>query len=210
MTTTAKIGAALASPTFGTTGTAKMTWTPTATTYTGGASGAGAVAFVTKVSVFLWGSAADKTADEPYKTMNTWYTTNKAAIDAASLASSTQVASWALYMDISLNVKSNELWPLGATSAAPSASTTTVTAVTATTIPNGTVHAAVGHWGDSFTIGLHNETTKSQTPALRWGTRTTDAGVAGSTDGVATNDNWMSFAWTVPTAIKSWTSITAE
>jgi hypothetical protein len=109
MSTTTLIGAALAAPNFGTTGVSRVSWVPTSgTNWTGKSTDH---AFVSKAEFFTWGSAADKTGEDPYKTMNTWYTTNKAAIDSASLASSTQVASWALYVDLTLQIASTSMLP---------------------------------------------------------------------------------------------------
>jgi len=155
MTTTAKIGASLASPTFSTT-TAKVTWTPSATNWTGYAPSTKAP-WINKVAVYLWGSAADKTGEDPYKTMNTWYTTNKAAIDAAGLASTTQVSSWALYIDVETTVAGTAfMLPLNYDSSSPvkcevTHSTPNTVVTGSTTYPNAQVK---GSWGDAFAIGL--------------------------------------------------------
>ena len=96
---------------FGTTGTAKFTWTPTAGTNWSDSTATTnpAVAFVDKVQFYLWGAQADKTTEEPYKTMNTWYTTNKAAIDQQALNSKLQVGAWAIYIDLQRNIKDDNM-----------------------------------------------------------------------------------------------------
>jgi len=152
MTTTAKIGASLASPTFSTT-TAKVTWTPSATNWTGYAPSTKAP-WINKVAVYLWGSAADKTGEDPYKTMNTWYTTNKAAIDSAGLASTTQVSSWALYIDVETSVASTTLvLPPNEDTTNKKCDTSTNTAVAAAKTTGYTAQSK-GAWGDAFAIGL--------------------------------------------------------
>jgi len=210
-TTTSLIGAALASPSFGTTATAKATWTPAANTWTSGPSSTTNIAYVSKVAIYLWGSAADKTAEDPYKTMNTWYTTNKAAIDTASLAASTQVASWALYMDLTLNVKSTELLaPPQLKLAIPTAgNTASLNTSTSTGFhADSTIFPAIGTWGDNFTMAITNKTTTAKTPALRWGTRVTTLGTV-SVAGTAVNGLWYSFAWGSAPTIASYATMTA-
>jgi myosin-crossreactive antigen len=93
--------------------------------------------------------------------MNTWYTTNKAAIDSASLAASTQVGPWALWMDMQLAVRSASMHGEPCYSADYTAATTT--AVTCTTnntnvlkyIENlASLCSVIGDFGDSFAIGI--------------------------------------------------------
>jgi len=69
-----------------------------------------AAGFLEKVEVMLAGAKADAST-EPYKTMNTWYSTNKAAIDAANLAGAVQVASWAIVVKVTTS--KNELFATG-------------------------------------------------------------------------------------------------
>jgi len=87
--------------------------------------------------------------------MNTWYTTNKAAIDSASLAASTQVASWAMYIDIATVLSSTTLNgpPIVLTSdskceADDSATNNDSTAVPAAAVTSG----AVGSFGDVWVL----------------------------------------------------------
>lgn len=174
MTSTTLIGATLASPTF-TTSTAKVTWTPTATSFYKALATATDNPMVAKIEIFLWGSAADKTADEPYKTMNTWYTTNKAAIDSQSLASTTQVSSWALHMKIATNVASTVLQPATVITKATGVGTTTqgtpeTDCVTSYCPPAGT-------YGDAFMIWMKNKTTSAAPTALVWGNIVTTGAV---------------------------------
>lgn len=213
-TATSLIGAALASPSFGTTATAKLTWTPAANTWTSGPASATNVPYVSKVAIYLWGSAADKTAEDPYKTMNTWYTTNKAAIDTAALAASTQVASWAMYVDLTLNCKSTDLHApaqlvaaITATAGDTKGSTATSTTTGFSTGTVNTVFPAVGDWGNNFVMAITNATTTAKTPALRWGTRVSSLGTATASGTAAVN--WYSFAWGTAPTIVSYASLSA-
>jgi len=191
-----------------------MSWTPSTTNWTGGAL-TSTIPFISKVEAFTWGSAADKNGEDPYKTMNSWYTTNKAAIDSASLASSTQVAAWALYLDLTLNIASTAMMPPPSMSGARTAADETCNVTTNTVITGTdttyTTNAAVGDWGDNFAIGVVNATSKARTPLIRWGNQVSTA--ATSASGAATNGVagtvWKQYTWTDNATITDFSTLTA-
>jgi hypothetical protein len=134
--------------------------------------------------------------------MNTWYTTNKAAIDAASLASETQVGPWGLYMDLQLNIASTGLWPPATLS---SATDCTVRNASNLVVPeNGASYAtgdpAAGARGDSWGIGLVNSTTSAKSPFLMWYNEVVTKSTGAGNNGTAAV-YWNSFAWTPQTVI---------
>lgn len=154
------------------------------------------------MKVFLWGSAADKTGEDPYKTMNTWFTTNKAAIDAASLASAAQVGPWGLYIDLQRNIADTNLRAEAPAAATPIAAATVCyvnTSVLQTFNASALYFPAVGGFGSSFGIGIQNKTTTAKTPFLMWGARTTTLTTV-SVSGAAAIV-WDSYAWTPNTSI---------
>jgi hypothetical protein len=137
--------------------------------------------------------------------MNTWYTTNKAAIDAASLASETQVGPWGLYMDLQLNIASTGLFPKATESAAGTClarnASHLVVAENGASPSYTAGDPAVGVMGDSWGIGLVNSTTSAKTPFLMWYNQVlTQAPAAGGSNGTAAV-YWNSFAWTPQTVI---------
>lgn len=214
MTTSTKIAAPYQTDSFGTSGTAKFTWTPTrGTNWTADSAATTTVDFVDKVSFFLWGSAADKTGEDPYKTMNTWYTTNKAALDSASLASSAQVGPWGLYVDIQRNIAdTNVRAPPAFSVKAALEATTSCYANTSISTGGGDANLLyappVGTIGASFGFGIKNSTTGALSPWLVWGSRvltlaTTSA--AGTASVI-----WDSYDWTPNTTITDFAAISAS
>lgn len=156
------------------------------------------------MKIFLWGSAADKTGEDPYKTMNTWYTTNKAALDSASIASSAQVGPWGLYADLQLNVADTTILaypaavtsdPFGASSGNCAANTSTSTGVAT----SGAYFPPIGSVGAAFGFGIKNKTTGALSPFLLWGNRVTTLGT-GTTAGVAVVE-WESYDWAPSSSI---------
>lgn len=202
-----KIAAPYQTDSFGTAGTAKVSWTPTIGTNWTNATACTSttcVDFVDSVKVFLWGSAADKTGEDPYKTMNTWYTTNKAALDSASIASSAQVGPWGLYADLQLNVAETSLlaYPAAVTSDPFGASSGNCAVNTSTSTGAGTASGyfpPIGSVGAAFGFGIKNKTTGASSPFLLWGSRVTTLAASG-TAGTAVVE-WESYDWTPSSAI---------
>jgi hypothetical protein len=149
--------------------------------------------------------------------MNTWYTTNKAAIDAASLASSTQVAAYAIWMDMQLAIRSASM--LGDPCYSAAFSSAGDANIKCTTNSSGVLKfvagdegcSEVGQFGDSFAVGLVNGTTNAKTPLLRWGARTTKKATSATAgDEGAFSTGWYQYDWTPTTTITDFTSFTTD
>lgn len=141
--------------------------------------------------------------------MNTWYTTNKAAIDSASLAASTMVASWALYLDLELAIASTDMMPPPSTNKANTEADETCTATANTSITFLAAHdkvAAVGTFGDNFSIGVVNKTTTARTPLLRWGNIVTQAATVTVSGTSAVG--WHQYVWTDNATISDYSKLT--
>lgn len=136
--------------------------------------------------------------------MNTWYTTNKAAIDKQSLNNNLQVGAWAIYVDLQRNIADANMKAPPAAGIKNDNATGYAAANICATATNSAFHTyafaydegsgtantfettdfcyisafmpPVGTFGSSFGLGIVNKTTAAKTPWLMWGVKTLTAG----------------------------------